>query len=130
MPSAVKSSVVEKKLDEERRRRCARRQVGPIASLAPSGRKQHPCVRRDAVAEEPFIGAHHAHDNAGGQLVGRRAHERSPEAAARKTDTAEARGLDVCSHSQDVESDPVFMGDRRREAGSQHSAVLGDRVLV
>ena len=66
-------------------------------------------MRRDAVAEQPFIGAHHAHDNAGGELVGRRTHERGPKAAARKTDAADALGLDVCSHSQDVEGDPVFV---------------------
>jgi hypothetical protein len=66
----------------------------------------------------------------GGELVGRRTHERSPEAAARKTDTADARGFDVCLHPQDVEGDPVVMGDHRRQAGSQYSAGLGDHVLV
>jgi hypothetical protein len=59
-----------------------------------------------------------------------RTHERGTEAAARKTDTVEARGLDVRSHSQDVEGDPVFMGDHRSEARSQHNAGLGDHVLV
>ena len=79
MPSTVNSS--------SSRRNWTRRGAGTVLAARPGQSLPRPtrletASRRDAVAEEPFLGAHHANDNAGGELIGCRTQERGSEASS------------------------------------------------